>query len=341
MLNSFQARQGALQDPATAPVAAQQVLMDATTAAAATATQIARLRAAGAGTVLVLNLPDIGHTPLAYATPAATELMTLASQRFNDTLDSELARDKGKLIVLDTYAMFNELIATPARFGLRNVTTPACPGDSNQCDRNALVAPGANRTYLFADAVHPTGIGHEFIVDYALSVMQAPARIGLLAEAPLAGARASLQAIDERLRTRDDSPAPQAYATYQHISDRQRDEGAWNPGMGNRIDMLNLGVDGAVGPHWMVGAGVAQIQHDASLGDHAGSLRLGQTLLSAYARYRLHAWSAALAGSIGYLDYRKVSRDFSIGPARLREQGATSGTANALSALTHYDWQAG
>ncbi|MBB1626200.1 hypothetical protein A9974_13275 [Achromobacter sp. UMC71] len=333
----------ALSAPATQAAAAQQVLSISDLTAVDVASQIRRLGDAGAGTILALNMPDIGHTPRALESPEqGRQLMSYMTSRFNDTLNGELADYRGNLALLDVHAMLNEVIAKPDRYRLRNVTQAACGKTSAQrCDRASLAAPDANRSYLFADGIHPSGFGHELIADYALSVLQAPARIGLLAEAPLAGTRSGLRVIQDRLQNRDSSSAVQTYASYQHASDRQRDDGIWKPGLGNQMDLLAMGVDGGVGQHWTLGVNAAQIQHRATLGQDAGSFRLGQTQMSAYARYRLGDWSTGLIGSAGYLSYRSVSRDFSIGPARLREEGSTTGMASALSMLTQYDWDAG
>jgi outer membrane lipase/esterase len=342
LLSGLEAQAMALANPATQAAAADRLLGDAGHVAAQTAGQIRRLGAAGAGTVLVLGLPNIGSTPRALALGGdARQLLSFASLRFNESLNNELADYRGNLVMLDAYGLLDELVANPARYGLGNVTEPACKGSSGICVPASLVAPGANRDHLYADGVHPSGIGHELIADYVLSVLQAPSRIGLLAEAPLAGSRASLRAIEERLRNRDDAAAVQAYASYEHGNGSQRSADAWRPGLGNRMDMLALGVDGAVSRHWTLGAGLTHIRHDATLGEDGGGFRLEQTQVSAYARYRLHDWSAALIASAGYLDYPRISRDFSIGPTRLSERGDTQGTTSVLSALTHYDWHAG
>lgn len=343
LLTALVDHQAALALPATQMDAAELVVNLSRQAAADVASQVRRLGQAGAGTVVALNLPDIGRTPRALAQPEeARRLSSYMASRFNDSLNSELADYKGNLVMLDVQGMFNELVDHPARYGLRNVTTPACGTVSTAfCNAGTLVEPDANRTYLFADEIHPTGFGHQLIADYTLSVLQAPSRVALLAEAPRAGTRASLQVIEDRLYARSDSSAIEVYSSYQHASDRQRDKGDWKPGMGNQMDVLAMGVDGGVGQHWTLGVNAAQIQHRATLGQNAGSFRLGQTQLSVYAQYRLGNWSSGLIGSAGYLNYRDVSREFSIGPARLREQGKTSGMTSALSALSQYDLHAG
>lgn len=343
LMGTMVAYHEALALPAMQADAWRQVLANSSQTAADVAVQIQRLRDAGAGTVLVLNLPDISRTPWALGLPPVSRtLLSEMATTFNDALNNPLADYRGNLVVLDLHSLLNEVIDHPQRYGLRNVTTPACATESAiWCGRANLVAPDADRTYLFADGIHPSGIGHALLSDYVLSVLQAPTRIGLLAEAPVAGTRASLSAIGDRLRVRDNTSGVQTYASYQRANDSQRGGDAWKPGFGNRMDMLLIGIDGGVGQNWLVGVGASQVQHHATLGRDAGWFRLGQTQLSAYGRYRTGDWSAALIGSVGYLSYGDVAREFAIGPARLREQGSTTGTTSALSASTQYDWHAG
>lgn len=255
LLATIETYQGSLAVPATQADAARQVLAISGQAAVDVAGQVMRLREAGAGTVLVVNLPDIGRTPQALGLPAqARSLMSYMASTFNDSLNSQLADYRGNLVALDVHDMLNEVVDRPQRYGLRNVTTPACGTEAAiWCGRANLVAPDADRTYLFADGIHPSGIGHALLSDYVLSVLQAPTRIGLLAEAPLAGTRASLSAIGDRLRVRDNTAGVQTYASYQRANDSQRGGDAWKPGFGNRMDMLLIGIDGGVGQNWLVG----------------------------------------------------------------------------------------
>jgi phospholipase/lecithinase/hemolysin len=99
--------------------------------------------------------------------------------------------------VVDASALFDELIASPAKFGLSNVKTPACPvtGTGSDglpsytfptCSDAALSAAppagspgGANwwGTYLFSDGFHPTPFGHQLL---AQSIASALAKAGWL-----------------------------------------------------------------------------------------------------------------------------------------------------------------
>ena len=83
-----------------------------------------------------------------------------------------------------------------------------------------LVAPNAAQTYLFADGQHPTTAGHQVVADYALSVVEAPQKIGLLAEAPLQVEKANFRALDGRMMSGVGTPRAQnkfdAYAIYDY-----------------------------------------------------------------------------------------------------------------------------
>lgn len=130
----------------------------------------------------------------------ARSLMSYMASTFNDSLNSQLADYRGNLVALDVHDLLNEVIDRPQRYGLRNVTAPACG-----------------------------------------------------TEAAFWCGRASLSAIGDRLRVRDNTTGVQTYASYQRANDSQRGGDAWKPGFGNRMDMLLIGIDGGVGQNWLVG----------------------------------------------------------------------------------------
>ena len=73
------------------------------------------------------------------------------------------------MIPVDTFAFFNEVIAQPSAYGFTNTTGIACgafppvttaqTANSLFCYTGNLVAQGADRTYVFADGVHPNDQG--------------------------------------------------------------------------------------------------------------------------------------------------------------------------------------
>lgn len=143
--------------------------------ATAMASQIQRLRAAGATSVVYANLPDLGAMPRFRGTTLAG-LATTLSSNYNASVATAL-RDSG-VTVFDTASLFAQAIASPASFGFVNVTYPACtsystPGDPATlsallCSHNTLVAPAADQTYLFADGLHPTARGHQILAGQVL-----------------------------------------------------------------------------------------------------------------------------------------------------------------------------
>jgi hypothetical protein len=76
---------------------------------------------------------------------------------------------------LDVAALFNEALASPATFGLSNVTDAAAPGlepGDSTYDRNQI-APNANE-YLFWDDLHPTATVHAALAQRALALFEMP-----------------------------------------------------------------------------------------------------------------------------------------------------------------------
>src|SRR5690606_25961368 len=148
------------------------------TAVGGTVQAVGALDAAGARYILVPNLPDIGITPDAIAAgPMAQATLTALSAGYNNALYGALGQAGYRVIPLDTFNMLREIAASPAAYGLSNVTGVACqpPGSSSlTCNPTSYASPDAGQTYLFADGVHPTGVVHAMLGDYVLSVLEGP-----------------------------------------------------------------------------------------------------------------------------------------------------------------------
>ncbi|WP_428303792.1 SGNH/GDSL hydrolase family protein [Lacipirellula sp.] len=138
---------------------------------------ISRLITAGARNFLVPNLPLLGGTPRfnGNATTAAT--YNARTSQFNATMDAsllDLSDDAAGLAFfrLDVAGLFAEAIATPAKFGLVNVTNAAAPGLSpgDSSYNTALIAPNANQ-YLFWDDLHPTTAVHTILAARAHALL--------------------------------------------------------------------------------------------------------------------------------------------------------------------------
>jgi phospholipase/lecithinase/hemolysin len=144
--------------------------------------QVHRVLAKGARRVVVLNLPEISETPFGNAPETAPVRPLIAGmvQVFNGTLAAGL--DGTGATLLDFRAELLRVIGNPHAFLVHEINVPACDpakisavtngleqgGSSLFCSRQTLVQNGAALTYLFADSVHPTTLGHLIIARFVL-----------------------------------------------------------------------------------------------------------------------------------------------------------------------------
>jgi phospholipase/lecithinase/hemolysin len=129
----------------------------------------------GAKYVVVANMGDFASVPAAAAFSATTKgLITQMITAFNSTLQANLP-SSANLIYLDFYASSKDEIANPAKYGLTNVTTPACNnanGRALYCNTSTLISGvTADSHYLFADDQHPTPYGYSLIAQGVLQAM--------------------------------------------------------------------------------------------------------------------------------------------------------------------------
>ena len=140
---------------------------------------IATLYAAGATTILVPDMANLGHTPLGLGFgPATSALLTALSAEFNALLAQKLAQLEATkpgldIIEFDTFGFVDAAIANPAAYGFTNVTDPCFDGVK------ACLNPDQ---YIFWDPVHPTARSHQLLGDaLAAAVVPEPATLALLA----------------------------------------------------------------------------------------------------------------------------------------------------------------
>ncbi|WP_298745590.1 autotransporter domain-containing protein [uncultured Brevundimonas sp.] len=163
--NIFQAFPAAAANPLTA----QSTMQAAATAAAADISFIVNsVAGAGAGTILVGNLPRLGVTPQFSPTnplvgPNGSALADFAGTTFNSALATGLFavaanQPDANIILMDLYKISDPLAANPAAFGLTNARD-AC--------FNGVTVCASPDTYLYWDSVHPTAAGHRLIAALA------------------------------------------------------------------------------------------------------------------------------------------------------------------------------
>jgi outer membrane lipase/esterase len=172
---------GALQTAAPAAIAAL-----AQAGAELAALVKSQIVGKGATHVVVVNLPNISNTPASARAesnvPGSKQLADQMTLTFNGALANGLAGTSATVLPVDLYTANTDQAANPAKYGLANVTSPACnnsfpnaPGflaPSLICNTGTLVAGDSSR-FLFADEVHPTPYGHGLLRDLALDAMKA------------------------------------------------------------------------------------------------------------------------------------------------------------------------
>ncbi|HEV3241584.1 MAG TPA: autotransporter domain-containing protein [Casimicrobiaceae bacterium] len=311
---------------AAGQITPMQVQANVVTAATQTLQQIARLRDAGARTIMVFNLPDIGQTPLGRSQPAAP--FSALSTLFNSTLQAGLASLHVDIIPMNVNGLLAEVIANPAPFGFTNVTTPACTTPSSiTCTSATLVAPNAAQTYLFADSVHPTPAGHQIISDYAVALIEAPAQAGLLAEAPLQVEQANFRALDARMISSVGAPRAQnKFDTYAVYDYGNYDRGSAFGGGNSHANSIVVGGDMKVAATVLAGLAFGYTEDKSSLGNNNGGFKLNEAMFTAYAGVGEGPWYLGATLGAGDLQYKDIDRTFALGLATRTESGATRGT---------------
>jgi outer membrane lipase/esterase len=319
-------------------ITSAQVQANVAQAAADELAQIARLQAAGAHNIIVINLPDIGRTPAGQQSGAAT--FTALSSLYNTILSDGLGRLGLNVIPINAFALLNEVLANPGAYGFANAVLPACTTASSiTCTPATLRDPSAASTFVFADGVHITTGAHQLLAQYIESVIEAPEKIGLLAEAPLQVVGTQRRAVEGRYLS-DHGPARskgqfEVYTAYDY-NDNKFARSSHNPGSDGTGSTLTIGgdmqINNAVSAGVVFGYGQTQTDLDAS----GGNFKLNATSLSAYAAYRERQFYLGGMLTVADLDYKDVRRNIALGSAVRTESGNTKGTLGALSLTGGY-----
>jgi outer membrane lipase/esterase len=279
---------------------------------------INRLQSAGAGHVLVINLPDLGLTPGAiYNGPQIQAAFTTLSATYDAQLNAGLAGRKG-VVPVNTFALLREVIAAPAHYGFSNATMAACTTDSSfNCTPATLVAPDAGTTHVFADDIHPTTATHAALAQAILSELTAPGQMSLLAEAPLAFARDQRAAIGGELDAETLSHGPDGVRLFVvgRAGRRSLDGDFDAPKAKSDGQSVTFGVM-ARHTDLSLGAVVTTTQGVTKLSDGAGEYKPQGVLGAVFGQYRWSngAWLSADASAGGF-DLNDIQRSFMIGAA--------------------------
>lgn len=337
--NDFFWQLGLLQAGQTTPAAVQASLGQS---GVNLGKQVAILHAAGAGLVMVWNLPDLGRTPYAIASGQAPSISALASY-FNSNLQATLNAAGGNTLRLNTFAMFNELIAKPALYGLTNVTSPACTvSTAYLCTPSTLVSANAPQTYLFSNDVHPTTAGHKFFAEYALSFFDGPEQMAALGDAPMGVERANWRALDARMMSGVNAPAStgklQAWASYDYAGEDISGTGLSTSGT---INTVAVGGDMRLSDRLLAGLAFTYSEYKGDFSNNGGTFKLKEPMMTVYVGYGDGPWYVGGTLGAGNLDYSNVQRNITLGAATRTESGNTNGYQTVARVLGGYWFKQG
>jgi len=129
---------------------------------------------AGARRLVVLELFDLGEFPW-FQTPAAQTTMTALTKAFNRRLLAATPKDPAHVLVIDTEAFVDDLIAHAAIYGFKHgAHEDACGSpDHDYCYPETQASPDADQTYLFGAGEHLTTRAHQFLADFVIKQVNA------------------------------------------------------------------------------------------------------------------------------------------------------------------------
>lgn len=280
------------------------------------------LVAAGARTLVVSNLPDVGASPAGLLSGQRQAFSSLV-QVYNQALGERLARYDGELdiIRLDVPSLFADVTSSPAEFGLATDIPLAdvCLSDP-LCDTSAygLAAgdPDPSRL-LFYDTVHPTTAGQAILADYAYALITAPQLLALSGELAVGSLAAQQRTIASELRPGLQGEGLRLFVQGDHHSGEGRGF-ADEPGFDAAYSAASVGAVMPLGRGWL---GVAVAQREASLDAPMDSELDGQAF-SLFARQQFGRVGVQAIASRGDFDL-DLQRRIALGSASRVLDGTT------------------
>ena len=327
-----------------------------------------RVRDAGAESVIVVTIPDIGTTPFGIQSgPQGAALQTGLSDAFNQTL---LASIGDRAVIVDSQKLLGTIQADPVRYGFtadNAATVPACPGSSLSCLQGVDASPDSEQR-VFADGVHPTTQAHELFGQAAFAGLQAATQTGAISVATMTALRQHGLTLENRMNptvmvTTDDAGNTRrrevgdvdVYAGFD-LGSFEADAQQVAPGLEGNTRVVKAGADIVVSPTATIGGGISldhgDVEFDNDAGGFESDLLIGVLFGQVALNDRFYLSAAVGGGSVTVDD---ISRSFALGPALERYTADTEGQYRfarigggavlpisaqlRLNPFAHYTWE--
>jgi outer membrane lipase/esterase len=325
--NIFQGIPGAAATPATALATMTAV---STTAATDLGAQMNTLAAAGARTIVSINLPNFNGLPNFNFGPnaVANGLAGASSAVFNTVLSGQqaaaaAANPGANIVSVDVAGLFTAVQANPVGFGFINA--------SQACIRVASCAAGtlvSQNTFAFWDDVHPTEAGYRLVsatVDQYVRANVYAAGFSALGEAAFEDRRGGMMRAFDRLDSlRGMKPGVNTYFISVIGGGTNADSSARRPGYESRSYGVSFGFDRAFTSD--LGMSLAGSVSSGSLKSGTVDTTPTNFALDAALQYSSGVYFGKVAGGFGVTNYSSTTRR-TVGPLE-NDSSATSVNAN-------------
>lgn len=286
--------------------------------------QIAALQAAGAKTIVVFNLPDLGKTPLNVNTPNSAGASALATI-YNLNFNGGLATLHDGIIAIDTYALINEVLASPATFGFTNTTGTACPASSLICGPTGFPTHPSSATYLFADSIHPSGRAHALLANIVYATISAPGVVSLAPEVAMQTAFAHNTAIGDALDSEwaagSEVGKVRGFTSVQ-FGQQTIDGSDFTPALDGDSTNLNVGATYRMSEHATFGVAATLGNTSANAGN-MGSFDGSGILFGVFGQYEVNGLYGRIGLSGGSTDM-DITRNIDMLASVRKETGSTA-----------------
>lgn len=306
---------------------------------------------AGARTVLLLNLPNLGSTPLfqaqgVTAQTAANQLTAIHNADVLQVAQSLSATTPARVITVDINGVFSDVVANPAKYGFSNVTQSCILGGKS----TGVCTASTIATQLFWDDVHPTTVGHTLIAQYIAgtlsTVIQGPQAIVATTQWAMQADQSFADAAQTRMLAarsgdgeiglgdlgaattggRDGRVGLYLYGNY---GNGQRDPVAGQLNYNYDRYTLDLGVDYRVTDHVLAGVALGYADTTGKIGTIYSDVDLQTVGLTGYLSAAFGNWYGDATLSYGFQNFKQFERRTGFSPNPLADSspsGTTYGT---------------
>ena len=306
--------------------------------------QVARLKAAGAKTVIVPTLPDMGKTPYGLSDALVGKTLSDLSNGYNALLQKTLGEANLNVIIIDTSTLTNDMQANPAKYGLSNSTGIACSGLGMASSLLCTTQVANGDTYMFADGVHPTDATHRMIAGYVASVTDmmtntAPILAQAMQQLPVSNGRHIASIIENHTRSLDGTRRNGGdFRVYLDLSTNPSDQegNASRPGFeaDTSRSNLTLGVDMLTSASGFAGLALGKYEYGSKLAGDNTRLTATETSFSVYGKTFAGPVYASLLAGLSEINFERIDSRLGSGAVAADKHASTHANRTTIRLAT-------